>query len=110
MALDARTGRSYWTYRRELPKDLRLCCGRVNRGVAVLGDAVYYASLDAYLIALDARTGRLRWQNRIVDYKVGHSSTGPPLAAQDKHITAIAGRASAIRGFHDAYDATARRR
>ncbi len=61
IALDARTGRSYWTYRRELPKDLRLCCGRVNRGVAVLGDAVYYASLDAYLIALDAdehRQGR----------------------------------------------------
>jgi len=110
MALDARTGRSYWTYRRELPKDLRLCCGRANRGVAVLGDAVYYASLDAYLIALDARTGRLRWQTRIADYKVGHSSTGAPLAVKDKIITGIAGGEFGIRGFLDAYDAKTGRR
>ena len=40
-ALSARTGRQLWTYRKEIPKDLRLCCGRVNRGVAVLNDAVY---------------------------------------------------------------------
>src|SRR5437762_607445 len=110
MALDARTGRSYWTYRRELPRDLRLCGGRVNRGVAVLGDAVYYASLDAYLIALDARTGRLRWQTRIADYKVGHSSTGAPLAVKDKIITGIAGGEFGIRGFLDAYDAKTGRR
>jgi alcohol dehydrogenase (cytochrome c) len=104
-ALDARTGRTYWTYRKEIPKDLRLCCGRVNRGVAVLGDMVYYASIDAYLIGLDARTGRLRWQTQLADYKLGHSSTGAPLAVKDKIITGIAGGEFGIRGFLDAYDA-----
>src|SRR5262249_54094271 len=60
-AVDARTGRTLWGYRKDLPSDLRLCCGKVNRGVAILGDTVYYGSTDAHLIALDARTGRGRW-------------------------------------------------
>src|SRR5580692_272285 len=38
-ALDAATGRTLWSYRKDLPSDLRLCCGRVNRGLAILGDA-----------------------------------------------------------------------
>src|SRR3981189_948751 len=48
-ALDARTGRTLWSYRKDLPSDLRLCCGKVNRGVAILGDSVYYSSTDAHL-------------------------------------------------------------
>jgi alcohol dehydrogenase (cytochrome c) len=61
VAVDARTGRTLWSYRKEIPSDLRLCCGKVNRGVAILGNTVYYGSTDAHLIALDARTGNLRW-------------------------------------------------
>ena len=90
-ALDAVTGRSLWSYRRELPRDLRLCCGRVNRGLAILGDSVYYASTDAHLIALDVRTGNPRWDVTMADYKRGYSSTGAPLAVKDKIITGMAG-------------------
>src|SRR5437763_2398523 len=49
-ALDARTGRTLWRYRKDLPKDLRLCCGKVNRGLAILRDSVYYDRTDAHLI------------------------------------------------------------
>ena len=104
-ALDTRAGRVLWQYRKEIPKDLRLCCGKVNRGVAVLGDTVYYGSLDAHLIALDARTGRLRWDVTLADYKAGYSSTGAPLAVKDKIITGMAGGEFGVRGFIDAYDA-----
>jgi len=60
-ALDLRTGRSLWTYRRRIADDMRVCCGQVNRGVALLGDLVYIGTVDAYLVALDARTGIRRW-------------------------------------------------
>jgi alcohol dehydrogenase (cytochrome c) len=104
-ALDASTGRSLWSYRKDLPRDLRLCCGKVNRGLAILGDTVYYASTDAHLIALDARTGGLRWDVTMADYKTGYSGTGAPLAVKDKIITGIAGGEYGTRGFIDGYDA-----
>src|SRR5207244_10666898 len=56
-ALDTRTGNELWRYEKKIPEDLRLCCGRPNRGVAILGDTIYYGSIDAHLIALDAKTG-----------------------------------------------------
>ena len=104
-ALDAMTGRSLWTYRRELPRDLRLCCGKVNRGLAILGDALYYATIDAHLVALDARTGNLRWDTTMADYKKGYSSTGAPLAVKDKIVAGMAGGEFGVSGFIDAYDA-----
>jgi alcohol dehydrogenase (cytochrome c) len=104
-ALSTKTGRVLWTYRKDIPKDLRLCCGRVNRGVAVLNDTVYYGSIDAHLIALDGATGALRWDVAIADYKTGHSSTGAPLAVKDKIITGVGGGEYGVRGFVDAYDA-----
>jgi alcohol dehydrogenase (cytochrome c) len=111
VALDARTGRELWSYHKEIPKDLRLCCGKVNRGVAILGNTVYYGSTDAHLIALDARTGNLRWDVTTADYKLGYSSTGAPLAVKDKIITGMAGGEFGVRGFIDAYDAkTGKRR
>ena len=104
-ALDARTGRALWSYRKELPNDLRLCCGKVNRGLAILGDTVYYGSTDAHLIALDARTGELALGRDMADYKNGYSGTGAPLAVKDKIITGMAGGEFGVRGFIDAYDA-----
>ena len=56
-AVDARTGRVYWRYDHELPEDLRICCGRNNRGVAILGETLFMSTLDAHLVAIDARTG-----------------------------------------------------
>ncbi|HTP34041.1 MAG TPA: PQQ-dependent dehydrogenase, methanol/ethanol family [Candidatus Acidoferrales bacterium] len=104
-ALDGVTGRTLWRYRRELPRDLRLCCGKVNRGLAILGDSLYYATTDAHLIALDARTGALRWDVTMADYKKGYSSTGAPLAVKDKIITGMAGGEFGVTGFIDGYDA-----
>lgn len=104
-ALDATTGRQLWSYRKEIPKDLRLCCGKVNRGVAILGGTLYYASIDAHLIALDARTGAVRWDVSMADYKLGYSSTGAPLAVRDKIVAGMAGGEYGTRGFIDGYDA-----
>ncbi len=104
-ALDARTGRSIWTYRREIPKDFRGCCGKVNRGVAILGNTIYYGSVDAHLVALDARTGTVRWDVTMADHKLGYSGTGAPIAVKDKIIAGIAGGEFGVRGFLDAYDA-----
>ena len=104
-SIDARTGNLLWRYERKIPDDLRLCCGRPNRGVAILDDTVYYGSIDAHLIALDARTGRVKWDVEMADYKNGYSSTVAPLAVKDKILLGVAGGEFGIRGFIDAYDA-----
>ena len=59
IALDARTGEQFWRYNYELPEEVNYCCGRNNRGVAVLGDRLFMSTLDAQLVALDAKTGTL---------------------------------------------------
>jgi alcohol dehydrogenase (cytochrome c) len=105
IALDAETGRPYWTYSHPLPAELALCCGRQNRGVAVLGGRLFIATLDAKLVALDAATGMVLWTTIIADPRDGYSSTGAPLVVKDKVITGIAGGEFGIRGFIDAYDA-----
>ena len=105
-ALDLRTGRRLWTWERILPKDLQtIGFGRVNRGVAVLGDMLYVGTLDAHLVALDARSGAVRWDAEVADYKVGHCITVAPLAVDGKVIVGISGGETGIRGFLDAYDA-----
>src|SRR5262249_45442363 len=103
-ALDTRTGRPLWMYRRELPSDVRPCCGRVNRGLAIVGDSLFMGTLDAHLVALDMRTGRVRWDVVVADYKVGYSITVAPLAVKDRIITGVSGGEYGVRGLIDAYD------
>src|SRR5690242_5657348 len=89
-ALDARTGRRLWNYQRQLPKDIKtLGFGRVNRGVAILGDMVYAGTLDSHLVALDAKSGAVRWDAEVADNKTGHCITVAPLAVGDKIVTGI---------------------
>jgi alcohol dehydrogenase (cytochrome c) len=104
-AIDARSGRQIWRYRRVLPEDLRLCCGTVNRGFGVLGDRLYMTTADAHLLALDMKTGGIVFDVELADYKVGYSATVAPLVVKDKVIVGIAGAEFGIRGFIDAYDA-----
>jgi alcohol dehydrogenase (cytochrome c) len=105
-ALDLRTGRQLWTWERVLPKDLNpIGFGRVNRGVAALGNTLYVGTLDAHLVALDARSGAVRWDAEVADYKTGHCITVAPLAIDGKIIVGISGGETGIRGFIDAYDA-----
>ncbi len=106
VAVDAATGRQYWRYNHELPDDLRICCGRNNRGVAILGETLYMSTLDARLVAIDARTGNLVWNTEVADYRSGYSKTAAPLIVKDKVVTGIAGGEFGIRGFIDSYDAT----
>ena len=103
-AIDLHTGRPIWSYRRSIPA-VPVCCGQVNRGVAALDDQLFIGTLDSHLVALDMRTGRVRWDVEVADYKTANSITLAPLAIKDKVIIGIAGAEYGIRGFLDAYDA-----
>jgi alcohol dehydrogenase (cytochrome c) len=73
-ALDLRTGRPLWRWQRPIPRDYQsIGFGRVNRGPAILGDKLFVATLDCYIVALDLRTGQERWSVRVDDYKPGYS-------------------------------------
>ena len=104
-AVDAATGGLYWRYDHELPDDLRLCCGRNNRGVAILGQTLFMSTLDAHLVAIDAISGNLVWDAEVADYRAGYSKTAAPLIVKNKVVTGIAGGEFGIRGFLDSYDA-----
>ena len=97
-ALDARTGRVIWRYRRELPDGVMVCCGRVNRGFRILGDTLYLATLDAHLLAMDRKTGAIIWDAVLGDYKSAYSSTSAPLVVKDKVIIGIGGGEYGVRG------------
>ena len=104
-ALDARTGRPIWQYQRALPGDIRPCCGRVNRGLAILGDKVFMGTLDSHVIALDTKTGNVVWDVTSVDYTKGYSYTLAPLVIKNLVLVGVSGGEYGIRGFIDAYDA-----
>ena len=104
-ALDARTGRPFWQYRRELPDDLTY--GRsapVNRGFGMLGDLLFMVTLDAHVLALDRATGTVQWEAELADYHVGYAATMAPLVVGDKVIVGISGGEYATKVFIDAYD------
>ncbi|MGE0822866.1 MAG: PQQ-dependent dehydrogenase, methanol/ethanol family [Candidatus Binatia bacterium] len=103
-ALDAVTGEPIWRYDHPLPDDLRLCCGPTNRGVAIADDKVFMATLDARVVALDRKTGKVVWNTEMEKYADGYSSTVAPLVVKDKVIVGMAGGEYGVRGFIDAYD------
>ena len=104
-ALNAETGALIWAYDRDLPEHLSLCCGEVNRGLAILGSTLYFGTLDAHLVALAMSTGQVYWDVKIADYETGYTITSAPLALKNLVITGIAGGEYGIRGFVDARDA-----
>ena len=106
VALDAKTGRVFWMYRHNLPPDIKPCCGSVNRGVAILGDTLFYGTLDGQLIALDTKSGRPVWTVTVApEYATGYSLTMAPLIVKDKVVIGIAGGEYGIAGFVAAFDA-----
>jgi alcohol dehydrogenase (cytochrome c) len=105
-ALDAKTGRPIWQYQRALPGDIRPCCGRVNRGLAILGDKLFMGTLDSHVIALDTKTGNVVWDVTSVDYTKGYSFTLAPLVIKNLVLVGVSGGEYGIRGFIEAYDAT----
>jgi alcohol dehydrogenase (cytochrome c) len=110
-ALDARTGRPFWQYRRELPANLTYgASAPVNRGFAILGDRLFMVTLDAHLLAFDRLTGAVLWDVVLADYTEGYAATLAPLVVENRIIIGISGGEYATRGFIDAYEpATGRR-
>jgi alcohol dehydrogenase (cytochrome c) len=104
LALDAKTGRVFWLYRYTPAPDARVCCGANNRGVAILGDTLFMGTLDAHLIAIDARNGRPLWNVAVADVKLAYSITMAPLVIKDKVIVGVGGGEFGIRGFIAAFD------
>jgi alcohol dehydrogenase (cytochrome c) len=105
VALDARTGRAFWIYNHRIPSDIRVCCGLVNRGLAILGDTLFLATVDAQLVALDAKNGKPLWKTAVADPALRYSMTLAPLVVKDKVIVGVAGGEFGVRGFVAAYDA-----
>ena len=105
VALDAATGRAFWIYRYTPAADRVVCCGANNRGLAILGNTLFMATLDAQLIAIDAKSGRKLWQTEVATTKAGYSMTLAPLVVKDKVIVGVGGGEYGIRGFVAAYDA-----
>ena len=104
-ALNAKTGEQYWHYKHKMGPITTYCCGPNNRGVAVNGDKVFMATLDAKLLALDAKTGSLVWETEIADPELGYSETMAPTAVNGKILIGTNGGEYGIRGFVRAYDA-----
>ena len=106
-AVDAETGRVLWAYSYRNPDRTYNCCGRVNRGLAILGNTLFMNTLDMHVVAIDAKSGREIWKTQMYDYKEsgGYAATGAPLVVKDKVIVGMAGGEHPISGFLDAYDA-----
>ena len=111
-AVDGETGRVLWTYSHKNPERTYNCCGRVNRGLAILDNRLFMNTLDMHLIALDAKSGRELWKTEIHDYTAsgGYAATGAPLALKGKVIVGMAGGEHPVSGFLDAYDAATGKR
>lgn len=104
-ALDARTGQQIWHYKHKMGPITTYCCGPNNRGVAAYGDKVFMGTLDAKLVALDAKTGKLVWETQIADPELGYSETMAPTAVNGKILIGTNGGEYGIRGFVKAFNA-----
>src|SRR5215204_2790553 len=92
VALDATTGRPFWQFNYTPAPEARACCGRVNRGVAILGNTLYLGTLDA-------RTGQQLWKSQVAVAKAGYSITHNPTVVKDKVIVGTGGGDGPIRGY-----------
>lgn len=104
VALDAITGRILWMYQYIPSPESRPCCGRVNRGLAILGNTLFMGTIDAHVVAIDAKDGKPLWNTTIASAKAGYALTHAPLVVKDKVIVGTAGGEYGIRGFIAAYD------
>src|SRR5262249_26223906 len=103
IAIDAKNGKLLWRYRRPLPEDV-IFLHPTSRGVALSGTTVFFASGDAVLVALDARTGKEVWTATVADNKTGYYMSVAPLVAGGKVIVGASGGELGVRGFVAAFD------
>jgi alcohol dehydrogenase (cytochrome c) len=105
VALDAATGRLFWMHPYTPAADAKPCCGRISRGLAILGNTLFLGTVDAHLIAMDAKTGKTLWDTEIATTSSGYSISAAPLIIKDKVLIGVAGGEYGIRGFIAAFDA-----
>ena len=104
-AVDAATGKPFWHYKHKMGPVTTFCCGPNNRGVAIHGPHLFMGTLDAKLVSLDAKTGKLLWETQIEDPEKGYSETMAPTVVEDKVLIGTNGGEYGVRGFLKAYDA-----
>lgn len=104
-AVDTKTGEELWEYNARLPDGIMPCCDVINRGVALYDNLVIFGTLDAKLVALDAKTGKVKWKKKVEDYKAGYSITAAPIVVKGKVITGVSGGEFGVVGKVEAYDA-----
>jgi PQQ-dependent dehydrogenase (methanol/ethanol family) len=104
-AVDAVTGKEFWHYKHKMGPVTTFCCGPNNRGVAISGDRLFMGTLDAKLVALDAKTGNVLWETKIADPDEGYSETMAPTVVDGKVLIGTNGGEYGIRGFVKAFDA-----
>jgi quinohemoprotein ethanol dehydrogenase len=106
-AVDARTGKFKWKWDPEVARQhvLDICCGPVNRGVALYHGKVFAGLLDGRLVALDQETGKVLWQVQTTDKNSDAILTGAVRVVKGKVIVGNSGADSGVRGCFSAYDA-----
>ena len=112
-AVDARTGKERWRWDPEVNQTAvrpRVCCGVVNRGLALYKNMVIVPIIDGRLEALDVETGKVLWETRVAFPQDGYTLTMAPRIAKGKVIIGASGGEYAVRGFFDAYDPMTGRR
>jgi alcohol dehydrogenase (cytochrome c) len=106
MAIDVKSGKQVWKTKVEYPPETPriVCCGIINRGAALYDGKLFRTTLDAFVIALDAKTGKELWRKNAIDFKTGYSMTVAPLVADGVVITGISGAEFGTRDFIDGWD------
>ena len=105
-AVNAKTGEVKWRYSPEIPKgvDQFACCDVNSRGVSYSDGKIFFGTLDARLIALDAKTGKEVWASKVVDYTQGSVITSPPTVAKNVIVTGFGGGEYGVRGALVGFD------
>ena len=103
-ALDVKTGKKLWKYEHRLPEGIMPCCDVINRGAALYDDLVIFGTLDAQLVALNRKTGKVAWREKIDDYAAGYSYTAAPLIAEGLLLTGVSGGEFGVIGRVEARD------
>src|SRR5438552_1812481 len=106
VAIDVATGKQTWKQTLDWPPETPriVCCGVSNKGAAIYNGKVFRTTLDAHVIAYDAKDGKELWKSKAAEWKEGFSLTVAPLIANGVLVTGISGAEFGIRGFIDGWD------
>jgi quinohemoprotein ethanol dehydrogenase len=108
IAVDARTGKERWRWDPEVNQAAvrpKICCGVVNRGIAIYQDKIIAPVIDGRLVALEAETGKPAWEARVSYPQDNYTITMAPRIAKGKVVVGVSGAEYPVRGFFAAFDA-----